>query len=103
MGLIKPWEVGLMMAVSTGVLVYSASQLNTLALVLSPVAAAYVVVYSYTKYFTWVLPFRSGLGIGHCALCGMDRRHGEAGPSPGVAVIGGRCLGRGFRHHLRLR
>ena len=63
MGLIKPWEVGLMMAVSTGVLVYSASQLNTLALVLSPVAAAYVVVYSYTKYFTWICHFVLGWAL----------------------------------------
>ena len=63
MGLIKPWEVGLMMAVSTGVLVYSAYQLNTLALVLAPVAAAYVVVYSYAKYYTWACHFVLGWAL----------------------------------------
>ena len=63
MGLIKPWEVALMMAVSTGVLVYSAYQLNTLALVLAPVAAAYVVVYSYAKYYTWACHFVLGWAL----------------------------------------
>jgi 4-hydroxybenzoate polyprenyltransferase len=59
-GLIKPWEAGLMMAVSTGVLIYGASQLNALALALAPVAAAYVVLYSYTKYLTWACHFVLG-------------------------------------------
>jgi 4-hydroxybenzoate polyprenyltransferase len=52
-GLLKPWEVILMMAVSTGVFFFAASQLNSLALALAPVAAAYVVLYSYAKYYTW--------------------------------------------------
>ena len=59
-GLIKTWEAGLMMAVSTGVLIYGASQLNALALALAPVAAAYVVLYSYTKYLTWACHFVLG-------------------------------------------
>ena len=59
-GSIKPWEAGLMMAVSTGVLFYGASQLNTLALILAPVAAAYVVLYSYAKYITWTCHFVLG-------------------------------------------
>lgn len=36
-----------------GVFVFAASQLNLLALVLAPVAGAYLVVYPYTKRFTW--------------------------------------------------
>ena len=52
-GLLKPWEVVVLMALSTGVFFFAASQLNSLALALAPVAAAYVVLYSYTKHYTW--------------------------------------------------
>jgi 4-hydroxybenzoate polyprenyltransferase len=63
-GLLKPWEVLLMMAVSTGVFFYAASQLNSLALALAPVAAAYVVLYSYAKYVTWSCHFLLGWALG---------------------------------------
>ncbi|PKB78015.1 MAG: hypothetical protein BZY88_20150 [SAR202 cluster bacterium Io17-Chloro-G9] len=63
MGLIKPWEAGLMMTVSAGVLFYGASQLNPLALALAPVAAAYVVLYAYAKYFTWACHFVLGWAL----------------------------------------
>lgn len=62
-GLLKPWEVGLMMVVSAAVFFFAASQINTLALVLAPVAAAYVVLYSYTKYYTWACNFLLGWGL----------------------------------------
>ena len=52
-GLLTPAEVIGMMAVSAGIFFVAAYQLNTLALILSPVAAAYVVLYSYAKYVTW--------------------------------------------------
>ena len=38
---------------SLGVLLFAAARLNTLALALAPVAAAYMVLYPYTKRFTW--------------------------------------------------
>ena len=62
-GLMKPGEVLSMMAVSTGVFVFAASQLNGLALALSPVAAAYVVLYSYAKYHTWACHFFLGWAL----------------------------------------
>ena len=62
-GLMKPGEVLSMMAVSTGVFFFAASQLNGLALALSPVAAVYVVLYSYTKYYTWLCHFFLGWGL----------------------------------------
>lgn len=62
-GLLKPWEVGLMMVVSAAVFFFAASQINTLALVLAPVAAAYVVLYSYAKYYTWTCNFLLGWGL----------------------------------------
>ncbi len=52
-GLLKPWEVVLMAAVSLGVFLFAASQLNPLAFALAPVAAIYVVAYSFAKYYTW--------------------------------------------------
>ena len=52
-GLLKPWEVVLMAAVSLGVFLFAASQLNPLAFALAPVAALYVVAYSFAKYYTW--------------------------------------------------
>ena len=62
-GLLKPWEVGLMMAVSTGIFFLAASQLNGLALALAPVAAAFVVLYSYAKYYTWACNVLLGWGL----------------------------------------
>ena len=52
-GLLKPWEAVLMMVVSLGVFLFAASQLNPLAFALAPVAALYVVLYSFAKYYTW--------------------------------------------------
>ncbi len=63
-GLMKPIEVLIMMAVSAGVFFFAASQLNVLALALSPVAAAYVVLYSYAKYYTWGCHFFLGWALG---------------------------------------
>ena len=62
-GLLKPWDVLIMMVVSTGILFYAASQLNGLALALAPVAAAYVVLYSYAKYYTWACNFLLGWAL----------------------------------------
>ena len=59
-GLLKPWEMGTLMLASVGVFMFAASQLNTLALILAPVAAAYVVAYSYAKYYTWTTHFVLG-------------------------------------------
>ena len=63
-GLIKPWEMGLLMALSTGVFIFAASQLNGLALVLAPVAGVFVVLYSYVKYYTWTTHFVLGWADG---------------------------------------
>ncbi len=63
-GLLKSREVLGMMVVSTGVFFYAASQLNGLTLALAPAAAAYVVFYSYAKYFTWGCHFFLGWALG---------------------------------------
>ena len=62
-GLLKSWEVAVMAAAGLLILFAGASQLNVLALLLSPVAAAYVVFYSYAKYFTWLCNFCLGWAL----------------------------------------
>jgi 4-hydroxybenzoate polyprenyltransferase len=62
-GLLRPAEVLVIMAVSAVVFLLAASQLNRLAAVLAPVAAAYVVLYSYAKYYTWACNFILGWAL----------------------------------------
>lgn len=62
-GLLSPAEVIGMMAVSAAIFFVAAYQLNTLALILSPVAAAYVVLYSYAKYVTWACNLMLGWAL----------------------------------------
>ena len=62
-GLLKPWEVFGLMVIGTGVFFYASSQLNGLALALAPVAAAYVVLYSFAKYYTWACHFFLGWAL----------------------------------------
>ncbi len=62
-GKLKPFEVFGLMVVGTGVFFYAAAQLNGLALALAPVAAAYVVLYSFAKYHTWACHFFLGWAL----------------------------------------
>lgn len=62
-GLLKPWEVFGLMVVGSVVFFFAAAQLNNLALALSPLAAAYVVGYSFTKYYTWACHFFLGWAL----------------------------------------
>lgn len=62
-GLLKPVEVLGLMVVGTGVFFFAAAQLNGLALALSPVAAIYVVGYSFAKYYTWACHFFLGWAL----------------------------------------
>ena len=62
-GLLKPWEVFGLMVVGVGVFFYATAQLNGLALALAPVAAAYVVLYSFAKYRTWACHFFLGWAL----------------------------------------
>ena len=59
-GTLKPWEMGMVALISTGVFIFAASQLTTLAFILAPVAAVLVVAYSYAKYYTWTTHFILG-------------------------------------------
>ena len=62
-GSLKSWEVAAMAVLGLLILFYAAARLNGLALFLSPFAAAYVVFYSYAKYFTWLCNFFLGWAL----------------------------------------
>lgn len=60
-GKIKSGEVAAFAIICFGVMIFAAGQLNTLCLVLSPVALIFLVGYSYTKRFTWLCHFVLGV------------------------------------------
>ncbi len=62
-GLLKAWEVLIMAALGLAILMVASFQLNPLTTLLAPVAAAYVVFYSYAKYFTWLCNFCLGWAL----------------------------------------
>ena len=59
-GLLKRRDMILAMLLSVGIFVLAASQLNGLALVLSPLVVGVLVLYTYAKYFTWTSHFILG-------------------------------------------
>lgn len=67
-GLLRVGDLRLLAAAGAGLMLVSASMLNTLCLVLSPLALAFLVGYSYTKRFTWtshwILGFTDGIAAG---------------------------------------
>jgi 4-hydroxybenzoate polyprenyltransferase len=63
-GRLKLAEMTALAVVSLAVFIVAAAMLNTLALVLAPVAAVVVVGYSYTKRFTWASHFILGWADG---------------------------------------
>ncbi|MCL0028902.1 putative 4-hydroxybenzoate polyprenyltransferase [Dehalococcoidia bacterium] len=56
-------EMGALTIVSLGVLVVTAALLNKLALALTPVAAAYIMLYPYAKRFTWTANLMLGWAL----------------------------------------
>ena len=62
-GILKPLEVVGMALGGAAIFFLAAWQLNPLALMLSPVAAAYVVLYSFAKYYTWLCSLMLGFAL----------------------------------------
>jgi len=62
-GLLRPADIIGMMVASALIFLVAAYQLNTLALMLAPLAGAYVVLYSYAKYITWACNFMLGWAL----------------------------------------
>ncbi|MWC28466.1 UbiA-like polyprenyltransferase [Paenibacillus sp. MMS18-CY102] len=63
-GLLKVSEVVLFIIISFAVLIYASAQLNELCVKLMPLAVFMLVLYSYTKRFTWLCHVVLGLTIG---------------------------------------
>lgn len=76
-GLISVLEVLLFIAVSFIVLFIAAFQLNDLAVKLLPLAVFVLVLYSYTKRFTWLCHFVLGVAIGFGPLGGWVATTGQ--------------------------
>ncbi|SDY86911.1 4-hydroxybenzoate polyprenyltransferase [Evansella caseinilytica] len=69
-GLISYFEVSLFIILSFALLFFSAFQLNMLAVYLLPIAVFFLVIYSYTKRFTWLCHLVLGTTIGIAPLGG---------------------------------
>lgn len=76
-GLISVTEVTLFIVVSFAVLFIAAFQLNSLAVKLLPLAVFVLVLYSYTKRFTWLCHFILGVAIGFGPLGGWVATTGQ--------------------------
>ncbi|MFD0586901.1 UbiA-like polyprenyltransferase [Paenibacillus sp. GCM10027627] len=69
-GLLKSAEVLLFIIVSFGLLLLAAANLDPIAMKLMPVAVFFLVIYSYTKRFTWLCHIVLGLTIALSPLGG---------------------------------
>ena len=81
-GLVRPAEVVGLAVAGTGVFFYAASQLNTLTLILAPVAALYVVFYSFTKYLTWACHYFLGFALAISPSAAWIAVTGRLDPEP---------------------
>ena len=85
----KGFVIGFIIA-SSAVLVFAASQLNRLALVLSPLALAIVFFYSFTKRFTWLSHIFLGIALASAPIGAWIALRGTIEISPlilGLAVV----------------
>jgi len=76
-GLLSVSEVVLFIVVSFAVLFFAAFQLNTLSVTLLPLAVFVLILYSYTKRFTWMCHFILGVAIGFGPLGGWIGTTGQ--------------------------
>jgi len=89
-GKIQVRDAMIFTAISLGVMVFAAYQLNPLCFMLSPVAIGILVLYSYTKRFTWASHFVLGIAISGAPLGAWIAIRGTLDPeiiALSVAVI----------------
>jgi 4-hydroxybenzoate polyprenyltransferase len=89
-GLVTPGFVAGFVAASAALLVVAAWRLNPLALALAPVALAVLLLYSYTKRFTWASHLVLGLALAGAPLGAWIAVRGDVGAVPlllGAAVL----------------
>ncbi len=78
----------LVMGVSLVVLAVAAGLLNALTLALLPVAVVFLIVYPYTKRFTWACHLWLGTTIGAAAAGGYIAVSGQFGPAAWLLWLG---------------
>ena len=81
-GQVTPAFVAWLVAASAALLVVAAWQLNPLALALSPVALAVLLLYSYTKRFTWASHLVLGLALAGAPLGAWIAVRGDVAAPP---------------------
>jgi len=79
-GLLSPLEVGAAATASAALLFVAAWMLNPLCLALAPLAAIFLIGYSYTKRFTWLSHFILGFTDGIAAAGGWIAVRGSFDP-----------------------
>ena len=89
-GVITPAAVVILVALSSGLLVFAAHQLNPLCFALSPVALALIFFYSYTKRFTWGAQFLLGLSLSMAPIGAWIAVTGSLDPE--ILPLGGAVL-----------
>ena len=89
-GRVTPAFVAGFVAASAALLVVAAWQLNPLALALSPVALAILLLYSYTKRFTWASHLVLGLSLAGAPLGAWIAVRGDVAAPP--LALGGAVL-----------
>lgn len=67
-GRLNARDVAVFTVFSFGLMIFAAAQLNTLCLILSPLAVGILVLYSFTKRFTWLAHFVLGIAIAGAPL-----------------------------------
>ncbi len=101
-GQLTPAFVSTFVLVACGIFVLAASQLNRLTLMLSPVALAVILLYSYSKRFTRWSHLFLGFALGIAPGCRLDRGSRVARSADSAAHRRGDVLGRRIRRDLRL-
>ncbi len=86
-GLLKIGEVVLFILVSFALLFWAAAELNPLAMKLLPIAVVMLVVYSYTKRFTWLCHVVLGLTIALAPLGGWAAVTGKVDATAWVLYL----------------
>ena len=89
-GIITPGAVRTFIALSSGLLIFAAYQLNPFCLALSPVALGIVFFYSYTKRFTWATQLFLGLSLSVAPIGAWIAVTGSLDPE--ILLLGGAVL-----------
>ena len=80
-------DMTVMATVSLGIFLLAAARLNTLSLVLAPVAAAYLVLYPHTKRFTWAANLLLGVALAMAPSAAWIGVKGSLAWEPGLLSL----------------